>query len=110
MEGRKVGLGGQHVSCSLSCPWHPSRYPAFSRLSVCQVRNQSRTSSSSCWSPQVPSFYNISQMGVLLAGVGTQAFYSMDRRDLLQVLRSTVSLHVSDLSPAQKQGVLRKVR
>ncbi|XP_040491161.1 otoancorin isoform X5 [Ursus maritimus] len=58
---------------------------------------------------KVPSFYNISQMGVLLAGVGTQAFYSMDRRDLLQVLRSTVSLHVSDLSPAQKQGVLRKM-
>lgn len=49
-------------------------------------------------------------MGVLLAGVGTQAFYSMDRRDLLQVLRSTISLHVSDLSPAQQQGVLSKVR
>lgn len=49
-------------------------------------------------------------MGVLLAGVGTQAFYGMDRRDLLQVLRSTNSLHVSDLSPAQKQGVLSKVR
>lgn len=49
-------------------------------------------------------------MGVLLAGVGTQAFYSMDCRDLAQVLRSAVSLHVSDLSPAQKQGVLSKVR
>ncbi|XP_039090374.1 otoancorin [Hyaena hyaena] len=58
---------------------------------------------------KVLSFYNISQMGVLLAGVGTQAFYSMDRRDLLQVLRSTISLHVSDLSPAQQQGVLRKM-
>lgn len=60
--------------------------------------------------PQVLSFYNISQMGVLLAGVGTQAFHSMDRRDLTQVLRSAVSLHVSDLSPAQQQGVLSKVR
>lgn len=49
-------------------------------------------------------------MGVLLAGVGTQAFYSMDRRDLAQVLRSTIALHVSDLSPAQQQGVLSKVR
>uniref|UniRef100_A0A7N5KNQ0 Otoancorin n=1 Tax=Ailuropoda melanoleuca TaxID=9646 RepID=A0A7N5KNQ0_AILME len=58
---------------------------------------------------KVPSFYSVSQMGVLLAGVGTQAFYSMDRRDLLQVLRSTVSLRVSDLSPAQKQGVLSKM-
>ncbi|XP_072607459.1 otoancorin isoform X1 [Vulpes vulpes] len=58
---------------------------------------------------KVLSFYNVSQMGVLLAGVGTQAFYGMDRRDLLQVLRSTNSLHVSDLSPAQKQGVLSKM-
>lgn len=49
-------------------------------------------------------------MGVLLAGLGTQTFHAMDRRDLLQVLRSAVSLHVSDLSPAQKQGVLSKVR
>lgn len=60
--------------------------------------------------PQVLSFYNVSQMGVLLAGVGTQAFHAMDRRDLVQLLRSTVSLHVSDLSPAQQHGVLSKVR
>ncbi|ELV14279.1 Otoancorin [Tupaia chinensis] len=58
---------------------------------------------------KVPSFYNVSQMGVLLAGVGTQAFYSMDRKDLVQVLRSTVSQHMSDLSPAQQQGVLSKL-
>ncbi|XP_012905181.2 otoancorin [Mustela putorius furo] len=58
---------------------------------------------------KVPSFYNVSQMGVLLAGLGTQTFHAMDRRDLLQVLRSAVSLHVSDLSPAQKQGVLSKM-
>ena len=60
--------------------------------------------------PQVLSFYNVSQMGVLLAGVGTQAFQAMDRRDLVQLLRSAVSLHVSDLSPAQQHGVLSKVR
>ncbi|KAB1263020.1 Otoancorin [Camelus dromedarius] len=59
---------------------------------------------------KVLSFYNVSQMGMLLAGVGTQAFHAMDRRDLSQLLRSTVSLHVSDLSPAQRQGVLSKVR
>nr|XP_006201258.1 otoancorin isoform X1 [Vicugna pacos] len=58
---------------------------------------------------KVLSFYNVSQMGVLLAGVGTQAFHSMDRRDLSQLLRSTVSLHMSDLSPAQRQGVLSKM-
>ncbi|XP_051002943.1 otoancorin [Acomys russatus] len=58
---------------------------------------------------KVLSFYNVSQMGVLLAGVGTQAFYSMDHRDLWQVLRSPVSQHMSDLSPAQKQGVLSKL-
>lgn len=49
-------------------------------------------------------------MGALLAGVGTQAFYNMDRKDLVQVLRSTVSQHMSDLSPAQQHGVLSKVR
>lgn len=56
------------------------------------------------------SFYNVSQMGVLLPGVGTQAFYAMDRRDLMQLLRSATSLHVSDLLPAQQHGVLSKVR
>ncbi|KAM5130486.1 otoancorin [Callospermophilus lateralis] len=58
---------------------------------------------------KVLSFYNVSQMGVLLAGVATQDFYSMDRKDLLQVLRSTISQHLSDLSPAQQQGVLSKM-
>ncbi|XP_045051389.2 otoancorin [Desmodus rotundus] len=58
---------------------------------------------------KVLSFYNVSQMGVLLPGVSTQAFYGMERRDLVQVLRSTVSSHISDLSPAQQQGVLSKI-
>ncbi|XP_048188393.1 LOW QUALITY PROTEIN: otoancorin [Perognathus longimembris pacificus] len=55
---------------------------------------------------QVPSFHNISQMGVLLAGVGTQALHSMEHRDLAQVLRSVVSQH---LSPVQKHGILSKL-
>ncbi|XP_057606122.1 otoancorin isoform X2 [Hippopotamus amphibius kiboko] len=55
------------------------------------------------------SFYNVSRMGGLLAGVGTQAFHAMDRRDLARLLRSAVSLHLSDLSPAQQHGVLSKV-
>ncbi|XP_037671243.1 otoancorin isoform X2 [Choloepus didactylus] len=58
---------------------------------------------------KVLSFYNVSQMGVLVAGVGTQALYGMDRRDLLQTLRSPVSQHMSDLSPAQQQGILSKM-
>ncbi|XP_069342075.1 otoancorin isoform X2 [Eulemur rufifrons] len=58
---------------------------------------------------KVPSFYNVSQMGALLAGVSTQAFCSMDCKDLPQALRSTISQHVSDLSPAQQQGVLSKM-
>ncbi|KAF4015663.1 hypothetical protein G4228_007412 [Cervus hanglu yarkandensis] len=58
---------------------------------------------------KVLSFYNVSQMGVLLPGVGTQAFYAMDCRDLMQLLRSATSLHVSDLLPAQQHGVLSKV-
>uniref|UniRef100_G1RN80 Otoancorin n=1 Tax=Nomascus leucogenys TaxID=61853 RepID=G1RN80_NOMLE len=58
---------------------------------------------------KVLSFYNVSQMGVLLAGVSTQAFCSMNRKDLSQVLRSAVSQYVSDLSPAQQQGILSKM-
>ncbi|KAM5227711.1 otoancorin [Ctenodactylus gundi] len=58
---------------------------------------------------KVLSFYNVSQMGVLLAGVGAQAFYSMDHKDLMQVLRSTFLQQVSNLSPAQQQGVLSKL-
>ncbi|XP_003795769.1 otoancorin isoform X1 [Otolemur garnettii] len=58
---------------------------------------------------KVLSFYNVSQMGALLAGVSTQAFCSMDCKDLPQALRSTLAQHVSDLSPAQQQGVLSKM-
>lgn len=64
----------------------------------------------SCRSPQVLSFHSVSQMGVLLAGVGAQVFAGMDPRALAQVLRSAGSLHVSSLSPAQQQGILSKVR
>ncbi|KAL6087759.1 hypothetical protein STEG23_008059, partial [Scotinomys teguina] len=58
---------------------------------------------------KMPSFYNINQMGVLLTGVSTQAFYNMDHKDLWQVLRSPASQHVCDLSPAQQQGILSKL-
>uniref|UniRef100_A0A2K6PNF2 Otoancorin n=1 Tax=Rhinopithecus roxellana TaxID=61622 RepID=A0A2K6PNF2_RHIRO len=58
---------------------------------------------------KVLSFHNVSQMGALLAGVSTQAFCSMNSKDLSQVLRSAVSQYVSDLSPAQQQGILSKM-
>ncbi|XP_075384234.1 otoancorin [Tenrec ecaudatus] len=58
---------------------------------------------------KVLSFYNISQMGVLLTGLSTQALYSMDRKDLTQVLRSTLAQHLCDLSAAQQQGILSKM-
>ncbi|KAL1774435.1 otoancorin [Sigmodon hispidus] len=58
---------------------------------------------------KVLSFHKVSQMGVLLAGVGTQAFYNMSHKDLWQVLRSPISQHVSELSPVQQQGILRKL-
>ncbi|XP_037360454.1 otoancorin isoform X2 [Talpa occidentalis] len=58
---------------------------------------------------KVPSFHNLSQVGVLLAGVGTPALYAMERGDLAHILRSAVVLHMPDLSPAQQQGVLRKM-
>nr|KAF6294867.1 otoancorin [Pipistrellus kuhlii] len=58
---------------------------------------------------KVLSFHSISQMGVLLAGVGAQTFSDMDPRALAQVLRSAGSLPLSALSPAQQQGILSKV-
>ncbi|XP_016078232.1 PREDICTED: otoancorin [Miniopterus natalensis] len=58
---------------------------------------------------KVLSWHSVSQMGVLLAGVGTQAFHSMDPGDLAQLLRSPGSLHLSELSPTQQQGILSKM-
>ncbi|NXX92803.1 OTOAN protein, partial [Centropus bengalensis] len=58
---------------------------------------------------KVLSFYNVSQMGALVTGVGTQSFYSMNPKELSQLIRSTTSQYLSDLSPAQQQGILRKI-
>ncbi|XP_058537074.1 otoancorin [Ochotona princeps] len=58
---------------------------------------------------KVLSFSVASQMGALLAGVGTQVLHSMQLRDLWQMLRGASFYHVSNLSPAQRQAVLRKV-
>ncbi|NWR69604.1 OTOAN protein, partial [Centropus unirufus] len=58
---------------------------------------------------KVLSFYNVSQMGALVTGVGTHSFYSMNPKELSQLIRSTTSQYLSDLSPAQQQGILRKI-
>ncbi|XP_069725959.1 otoancorin [Phaenicophaeus curvirostris] len=55
------------------------------------------------------SFYNISQMGALVTGISTQSFYSMDPKELSQIIRGTTSQYLPDLSPAQQQGILRKI-
>ncbi|NWR63429.1 OTOAN protein, partial [Bucorvus abyssinicus] len=58
---------------------------------------------------KVLSFYNVSQMGTLLTGISTQSFYSMNPKELSQIIRGTTSQYLSDLSPAQQQGILRKI-
>ncbi|NXK07477.1 OTOAN protein, partial [Herpetotheres cachinnans] len=58
---------------------------------------------------KVLSFYNVSQMGALVTGVSTQSFYSMNPKELSQIIRGTTSQYLCDLSPAQQQGILRKI-
>ncbi|NWU37439.1 OTOAN protein, partial [Hylia prasina] len=58
---------------------------------------------------KVLSFYNVSQMGALVTGIGTQSLHSMSPRELAQIIRGTTSQYLSDLSPAQQQGILRKI-
>ncbi|NXC97305.1 OTOAN protein, partial [Certhia familiaris] len=58
---------------------------------------------------KVLSFYNVSQMGALVTGIGTQSLHSMNPRELAQIIRGTMSQYLSDLTPAQQQGILRKI-
>ncbi|XP_054699255.1 otoancorin [Grus americana] len=58
---------------------------------------------------KVLSFYNVSQMGALVTGISTQSFYSMNPKELSQIIRGTTSQYLSDLLPAQQQGILRKI-
>ncbi|XP_015281673.1 PREDICTED: otoancorin [Gekko japonicus] len=55
------------------------------------------------------SFHNISQMGALVMGIAAESFHSMSSKELSQVIRGTLAQHASDLSPAQQQGILRKM-
>nr|XP_009932483.1 PREDICTED: otoancorin [Opisthocomus hoazin] len=58
---------------------------------------------------KVLSFYNVSQMGALVTGISTQSFYSMNPKELSQIIRGTTSQYLADLLPAQQQGILRKI-
>uniref|UniRef100_A0A8B9EWA8 Otoancorin n=1 Tax=Amazona collaria TaxID=241587 RepID=A0A8B9EWA8_9PSIT len=58
---------------------------------------------------KVLSFYNVSQMGALVTGISTQSFYSMNPKELSHIIRGTTSQYLPDLSPAQQQGILRKI-
>ncbi|XP_054849650.1 otoancorin [Eublepharis macularius] len=55
------------------------------------------------------SFHNISQMGALVMGITAQSFHSMNPKELLQTIKGTLAQYTSDLSPAQQQGILRKM-
>ncbi|KAF1484961.1 Otoancorin, partial [Eudyptula minor novaehollandiae] len=58
---------------------------------------------------KVLSFYTVSQMGALVTGISTQSFYSMNPKDLSQIIQGTTPQYLSALSPAQQQGILRKI-
>ncbi|NXL24201.1 OTOAN protein, partial [Setophaga kirtlandii] len=58
---------------------------------------------------KVLSFYNVSQMGALVTGIGTWSLHSMSPGELAQMIRGTTSQYLSDLSPAQQQAILRKI-
>nr|XP_033819763.1 otoancorin [Geotrypetes seraphini] len=60
-------------------------------------------------SEKVLSFYNLSQMGELVTGIGTQSFYNMSPKELSQVVKGALFQYAMDLSPAQKQGILSKI-
>ncbi|KAH0504211.1 Otoancorin [Microtus ochrogaster] len=108
LSGAVVGLSSRELE-SLS---PKAVHSAISTLS--QVTGWSRSqicilSAKYLAQEKVLSFYSASQMGMLLTGVSTEAFFNLDHKDLWQVLRSPVSQHVSRLSPAQQQAILRKL-
>ncbi|NXR11471.1 OTOAN protein, partial [Semnornis frantzii] len=55
------------------------------------------------------SSHTVGQMGTLVAGISTHSFYSMSPKELARTIRGTASQYLPDLSPAQQQGILRKI-
>uniref|UniRef100_A0A8C6Y257 Otoancorin n=1 Tax=Naja naja TaxID=35670 RepID=A0A8C6Y257_NAJNA len=55
------------------------------------------------------SFHNVSQMGALAPGIDTLSFYNMNPNELSQAVQSALAHRALDLSPAQRQGIFRKV-
>eukprot|EP00079_Xenopus_tropicalis_P039335 XP_017953106.1 PREDICTED: otoancorin [Xenopus tropicalis] len=60
-------------------------------------------------SEKVLTFSNISQLGELVSGIGTQSFHEMNSRELLMALKAGLTQHAPGLSPAQQEGILSKV-
>uniref|UniRef100_A0A8C5WSI3 Otoancorin n=1 Tax=Laticauda laticaudata TaxID=8630 RepID=A0A8C5WSI3_LATLA len=55
------------------------------------------------------SFHNVSQMGALAPGIDTLSFYNMNPNELSQAIQSVLAHRAVDLSPAQRQGIFRKI-
>ncbi|XP_026560383.1 otoancorin [Pseudonaja textilis] len=55
------------------------------------------------------SFHNVSQMGALTPGIDTLSFYNMNPNELSQAIHSVLAHWAVDLSPAQRQGIFRKI-
>ncbi|XP_032086895.1 otoancorin [Thamnophis elegans] len=55
------------------------------------------------------SFHNVSQMGALAPGIDTPSFYNMNPSELSQAIPSVLAHRALDLSPAQRQGIFRKI-
>ncbi|KAE8579385.1 hypothetical protein XENTR_v10024025, partial [Xenopus tropicalis] len=60
-------------------------------------------------SEKVLTFSNISQLGELVSGIGTQSFHEINSRELLMALKAGLTQHAPGLSPAQQEGILSKV-
>ncbi|KAM6423850.1 otoancorin [Liasis olivaceus] len=54
-------------------------------------------------------FHNVSQMGALVTGIDTLSFYNMNPKELSQAIQSALAQRALDLSPAQRQGIFRKI-
>lgn len=61
------------------------------------------------FSCQALLFHNVSQMGALVPGIDTLSFYNMNPNELSQAIQSVLAQRALDLSPAQRQGIFRKV-
>ncbi|KAM3916062.1 otoancorin [Leptodactylus fuscus] len=60
-------------------------------------------------SEKVLTYFNVSQLGELVSGVGADIFYEMNSRDLVMALKNGLSQHAPDFSAAQQESILSKL-